>query len=169
MTALSLAAVNEVFVPIPDIAIVPATPAHVRELTDHLRTQDRREIENYGISCDKGVWRTYKYGMSSKTAIIKDRVAACWGCGGTLLGQTGRPWLLTTDAIHFISPLRFAKIYQSEVYSMLGIFPHLENYVDAEYEGAIRLLSIVGFTIHDPQKIGNGMFRKFEMRAQNGY
>jgi len=63
------------------------------------------------------------------------------------LGQVGTPWLLTSDAVKNISPLKFTRIYQQEVGKMKRLFPVLENYVDAEYNGAIRLLKIVGFEL----------------------
>ena len=66
---------------------------------------------------------------------------------GTPFSEVGMPWLITTDEVYKINPLRFVKIYQAEVFRMLRIFDYLENYVDANYEAAIRLLSIVGFTI----------------------
>lgn len=164
MTAIALATTNEVYTPMPaEVSIIPATLSHVRELGETMRKADRREIEIYGISHHKGLWRTFKQGMRNKTALIDGEVAAMWGVCGTYLGDTGVPWLLTSEAVHKVSPLRFAREYQREVYEMMQYFDRLENYVDADYEGAIRLLSIVGFTIGDPEKLGNGMYRKFTM------
>jgi len=84
---------------------------------------------------------------------------------GVAMGNNALPWLLTAPCVKKISPLRFARIYQEEVISMLKIFKTLENYVDEEYSSAIRLLEIIGFILDEPQKIGVGMFRKFRMEA----
>lgn len=79
------------------------------------------------------------------------------------MGTVGIPWLITTPKVYRVSPLRFARLYQNEVRAMLNLFPRLENYVAVDYEEAIRLLSVVGFTIGEPERYGNGMFRKFSM------
>lgn len=148
------------------VVIVPTTAAHIRELTANLRAKDRLEIENYGFSASKGLWRSFKQGVFNKTALIDGRVAACWGCAGVLLGSKGQPWLLTSNEVYKISPLRFAKIYQREVYQMLNLFPYLENYVDSGYDEAVRLLQIIGFSLGEPEKLGNGRYRKFWLEAK---
>lgn len=163
-TQLTLASVTENFIVTkPEILIVPAIAAHIRELSQTIRDDDRKEIEIFGISCEKGLWRSFKTGLMNQTALIDGRVAAIWGCAGTYMGTVGQPWLLTSYEVEKISPLRFAKIYQKEVFKMLNLFPHLSNFVAADYEKAVRLLSIVGFTIGEPEKIGQGIYRKFEM------
>lgn len=161
MNALQLVSMNEDPVALPEIVIVPATPAHIRELSQTIREKDRAEIENYGFSCAKGLWRSYKQGLNNQTALINGKVAACWGVCGVYLGDVGQPWLLTSEEVYKISPLRFARIYQREVYAMLEVFSRLENYVCASYPEAIRLLSIIGFTIGEPEKLGNGNYRHF--------
>lgn len=146
-----------------DVTIIPTTDSHIRELSRNIRDDDKREIEAYGFSCAKGLWRSYKEGLGNRTALINGRVAACWGVGGIYMGAIGQPWLLTSYEVYKISPLRFARIYQKEVKSMLQIFPYLVNYVLADYDEAIRLLSIIGFEIAEPIKMGNGLYRKFSM------
>ena len=165
MSALSIATSNETPTMRPNLMILPATLEHVRELGETMREADRREIEIFGISYRQGLWRSYKQGMMNRTAIIDGKVAAMWGVGGSYMSDIGQPWLLTSHAIHKISPLRFAREYQREVYEMLKIFDKLENWVDNDYEGAIRLLSIVGFTIGEPEKMGNGIYRKFTLEG----
>jgi len=146
-----------------EVVIVPTTPFHICELANTMREKDKQEMENYGVHPSEGLWYSYKNGLGNMTAIIDGEVAAIWGVGGSYLGDVGSPWLLTSSAIHKISPLRFARYYQKEVLKMLDIFERLENYVDSSYEGAVRLLSIVGFTIGESEKIGNGLFSKFSL------
>lgn len=165
---LALAVYNEdVQMTSPIIEIVPTTIAHIRELGDTIREGDRREIESYGFSHHKGLWRSFKGGLNNKTALIDGRVAACWGCGGVYMGDKGQPWLLTSYEVYKISPLKFARIYQREVKNMLKLFPRLENYVDAQYDAAVRLLDIVGFTLEEPQALGNGLYRRFWMEKRD--
>lgn len=150
-----------------EISIFPATAAHVRELGEKLRAGDRHEIEIYGFPTNKALWRSFKGSFLRKTAFIDGEIAAMWGVGGAPGGLKGQPWLMTTDAVYKISPLRFAREYQREVLQMLRIFPVLVNYVDAEYNQAVRLLDIIGFNLSEPEPLGlrGAMFRKFEMKA----
>lgn len=163
MNGLRVAAVSDVVVSSPEVVIVSAAPAHIRELRETIREGDRKEIEGFGFTCAKGLWQSYKNGLMNKTGLIDGKVAAVWGVGGVYMGEIGQPWLLTSDEVRKISPLKFARIYQQEVIKMLELFPTLMNYVAADYPEAVRLLSIVGFDLGDPVKIGKGMYRKFEM------
>lgn len=147
------------------VEIVPTTAEHIRELRETIRDGDRKEIEAFGFSCMKGLWRSYKHGLRNRTGLIDGRVGAVWGVGGTYLGEVGQPWLMTSHEVRKISPLKFARIYQQEVKQMLEMFPKLMNIVAADYPEAIRLLSIVGFKIGEPERFGEGMYCKFEMVA----
>lgn len=146
---------------IPIINIVPSESWDVSKLRDNLRTEDVGEILRFGVSIQYALWRSYRRALIRKTAFINGQIAAMWGCGGAFLGNKGIVWLMTTPEVKKISPLKFTRIYQQEVAILLKTFKRLENYVDAEYDSAIRLLDIIGFTIEQPQRIGLGMYRKF--------
>lgn len=163
MSALRVASVSDAIISRPEVTIILASAAHIRELRETIRDGDRKEIESFGFTSAKGLWKSYKNGLMNQTGLIDGKVAAVWGVGGVYLGDVGQPWLLTSPEVYKISPLRFARIYQKEVIKMLELFPRLMNYVAADYPEAIRLLSIVGFQLAEPEKIGRGMFRKFEM------
>lgn len=149
------------------INIVPATSAHIRELSNTLRDADRREMEAFGFPSCKALWRSYKGSFLRKTALVDGEVAAIWGVGGVPMGLEGNPWLMTSVACERVSPLRFARIYQQQVQEMLRIFPRLVNWVDSEYDKAMRLLDIIGFTLHAPEPLGKygHKYCKFEMGA----
>jgi hypothetical protein len=85
-----------------------------------------------------------------------------WGVAGISLGIKGMPYLITSPLSETISPIKFAKIYTSQVKEMKKLFPVLENYVDASYTGAVRMLSLAGFRL-DPVTINNNDFFKFSM------
>lgn len=160
---MNVVSVSDALIIHPEVIIVDANSAHIRELRETIRDQDKHEIESYGFSCARGLWRSFRGGLMNKTALIDGRVAAIWGVGGTFMGETGQPWLMTSDEVRKISPLKFARLYKKEVDKMLELFPRLENYVSESYHESIRMLSIVGFTIGEPERVGNGMFRKFTL------
>lgn len=149
----------------PVVSIVESIGPHTVSLKDRLRPQDAQEILRFGITVQHALWYSYRNSLIRKTALIDGTVAAMWGCNGIFMGRVGTPWLLTSPEVHKVSPLKFTRIYQQEVVKMLKMFPRLENYVDAEYSGAIRLLEIIGFTVEEPQKMGTGMYRKFWIEA----
>lgn len=144
------------------IEIVPTEACHLQELKQNLRDADKKEIESFGISYGKALWRSYTRSLITRCALFDGKVAAVWGCSGVYMGEAGTPWLLTSEEVKKISPLRFARIYQEEVYDMLDLFPYLANYVDSRYTEAVRLLQIVGFKVGEPEEMRNGVFRKFE-------
>ena len=144
-----------------EIYIAKTTADHVRELRETIRPADRQEIESFGYTCGKALWRSFKRSLITKTGLIDGKVGAIWGCGGTILGYTGQPWLLTSSEVYKIPPRKFVQIYRYEIEELLQDFPKLENYVSASYDESIRLLKMVGFTIGEPEKFGKGIFRKF--------
>ncbi|MFA7278768.1 MAG: phage protein Gp13 family protein [Sterolibacterium sp.] len=149
------------------LAIVEALPIHVGELKESLRTQDADEILRFGVTIDQALWSSYRRSVMRKTALINGKVAAIWGVGGPFLGNIGQPWLITSNEVHKVSPLKFARIYQQEVDNMLKLFPKLVNWVDNDYTAAIRVLDIVGFTIEEPEPMGkyNAQYRKFSIEG----
>lgn len=144
------------------IKIVPTIKEHIAILGDNLREADLKEVMSIGLPLRKILWRTWKAAFFCKTAFVNGELAAVWGIGGAVLGNSVTPWLLTTPACEKISPLRFVRIYQREILEMLSLYPSLVNYVHADYNKAVRLLENSGFTLGDTESNG---FRRFEMRA----
>ncbi len=148
-----------------DIQITDTLPEHVLAIRDALQEDDKREISGYGVSCAKATWRTYKRAIWCRTALIDGIPAAFWGVAGIRFGNKGIPFLLTSHHVRKISPLKFTRIYQLQLRDMLKIYPKLENWVLSDYNEAVRLLQIVGFTIGEPQALGRHglMYSKFSM------
>lgn len=163
MASPQLIIYNELDMQTPEVSIVEAQGPHTLALKDNLRPQDADEIVRFGVTVQHALWYSYKNSLIRKTALIDGEVAAMWGCHGVFMGKTGVPWLLTAPEVKKISALKFTRIYQQEVMKMLKLFPRLENYVDAEYASAIRLLEIIGFTVEEPKVMGfaTGVYRKF--------
>jgi hypothetical protein len=143
----------------PCIKIVPAELPHLRAMEADMRDADRLEVTGLGVSVRKALWRAYRNSPVCKTAFVDGTVAAMWGVcvgmrgGVSLLGATGIPWLHTTAAVEKV-PVSFARIGKAELAAMLALYPRLENFVAAEYVGAIRFLTLLGFTIDEAKAVG---------------
>ena len=147
------------------LEIVPSTLEHIKELALNLRQADRQEALALGLDPAKATYFAYRSGLWRRTALIDNQVAAIWGVAGTPMGLIGQPFLITSPVCEAISPVKFARIYKQEVEVMKQLFPVLENYVDASYEGAVRMLRIAGFQLIGPDKVPpfNQYFYKFRM------
>lgn len=148
----------------PKVTLCTSTLEHVKDLYNNFRLKDQLECQRLGFQFDKALFYSFKHALIRRTALIDGRVAAMWGVVGTPLGLCGQPFLLTSPEVYKVSSFQFVKIYKKEVSAMLKIFPILENYVDAQYPEAVRLLEMTGFTIDrdNPHVTKNGdMFLKF--------
>lgn len=143
------------------VLIVDSEEHHAEELTKSLRENDKLEAVRIGLDPETAVLHSYNYGLYRKTGLITGKVAAMWGVMGTPIGIIGCPYLITGSEVYRISPIRFAKIYMKELKIMKSLFPVLENYVDASYIGAVRMLSLAGFKLEGPVMLNNNSFYKF--------
>jgi len=148
------------------IEIVPSEPGHVPILVRNLREADRREMTCLGHLPRRAVWRTYKQAVMRRTAFVNGELAAMWGVCGGFADRTAVPWLLTTPAAEVPGPRVFVETATEELEKMLQAFGHLQNYVDASYTRAVRLLKVLGFTIHNPEPLAptGALFRRFELK-----
>lgn len=145
--------------------IEEARPEHVRLLAPVMRADDVAELDAMGVSARRGLWRSWRVALIRRAAFVDDEIACIWGVGGSPLGQTGCPWLLTGPAVERAS-LAFVREARHEVASMLRLFPVLANYVPARYRRAVGFLALLGFTLADPVPMGprGELFHPFEMR-----
>lgn len=146
------------------VEVVDTTMSHIRELRKTLREADKKEAIAAGLDPMRACVYAFKQACWRRTGLIDDQPAAIWGVRGNLLGLVGQPYLITNTRVDLISPLKFAKIYIKEVQVMKKMFPVLENYVDASYTGACRMLSLAGFKL-DPITINNHEFYRFSMAS----
>lgn len=137
---------------------------HVYELVRTLRPEDRAECEALGFTPKEAVRRSYMGSVIRKVTLLDDKVAAGWGLWGTVLGQTGNPWLLTSTEVDR-APLHLASTYRREVKKMLTIYPMLENWCDSRYTKSLKLLKLVGFKVEAPAPFGpkGALFCRFHM------
>lgn len=148
-----------------EIEIKSSEIADVYELSKNLRQKDKEELVAMGYRPRTAVYYSFKHAVYRKTAFVDGRIAAMWGVCGCPLGIVGQPYLLTTKKFERPGALEITRLYKKEVSVMHQIFPVLENYVDYNYDDALRLLRLVGFTIHRPQPLGprNNMFCRYTM------
>lgn len=149
-----------------DYFVIDAIPSHTRLLALNLRADDAAELAALGASPARGVRRSYSRSVFRKTAFVDGHIAAMWGMGGPLLGDTGNPWLLTTPAVER-APFTMLREARAAVAEMLHVKPKLENRVDANYTRAIRFLEALGFEIEEAKPFGpkHHPFRRFYKEA----
>lgn len=129
------------------------------------RAEDHREVLRMGQGDPASVLR--RNIEASDIAIVFEKDGVPLGAAGicsTL--DVGHPWLIGTGALR-----RYPKAFLMETRRWLaevrGCYRILNNFVDAEYAGALRWLSWLGFTIGPPLPVGlrGALFCHVEMRC----
>lgn len=147
--------------------VVEPTPEQVEQFISDLRDDDRREVEALGAPVSQAIHVSIEGSQYLRAAIVEDgKVAALWGlAASTILSTKARPWCLTSNAIEGHTK-DFLKQSRHEVRHMLEAYPHLSNFVDARYTGAVKWLRWLGFTITETRELGpEGVpFHLFEQR-----
>lgn len=152
-----------------DIEIKDSTLQDVRDMRLNIRKEDDLECSRMGLDSHKAVYQSYRQAIVRKSAFIDGRLAAMWGVVGTPLSLIGRPYFITTYQALKASPISFARTYKKQVQELQGLFPLLENYVDATYTGAVKLLELAGFSVDkdNPIQTPHGdMFYKYSLESQ---
>lgn len=134
-------------------------------ISANLREKDQQEAINLGLNPVKGVFFSYRNGFLRRTVLLNDKPVAIFGVSGSPLGMVGYPYLITSKDVLNISPIKFSRIYKQQVEVMKNLYPYLENYVDASYEGACRMLSIAGFELTGPVSVNGSDFYRFHMKG----
>lgn len=149
------------------LEISAATQEHAEVLSRRLRQADVTEGLRLGVDPVSATIASFESSAMPRVVLVDGEVAAMWGASGDLGDRVGRPWFLTADACEKIHPVRFVRLYCSEVRRLIAQFPRLENYVDAQYTGAVRLISLAGFTLGpaEPYGVTQSLFRRFTMVA----
>lgn len=149
-------------------SVIRTTPEHIRELSAHMRAEDRLEAQRLGHEPHRLLFRSYKGSAYTRVGLVGSSVASIWGVYGNSLGHVGCPWLVTREGVNqLVCPIYFAKFYRSEVKVMREMFPLLENWVDSTYNDSVRLLQIIGFNMDDPKPHGKdgALFRRFWLQT----
>jgi len=138
--------------------------ADIYRLARNLRDGDRLEVTSLGTTPAEALRKSFKHAIFRRTALIEGQIAAVWGLGGSMLGDTGYPWLLTAPIIETL-PLSFVREARGQVWDMMSRKRRLEGLVAADYRCACRFLQVLGFTLDEPQPMPphKVKFRKFWM------
>ena len=128
-----------------------ATAADVTCLASRLRDSDVAEIRAAsGLAPTEGLRRSFDF--STHVWAVREiggRPIALWGVGPqSLVEGKGCPWLLAAEPFERLGP-SIARLSRPFLASILDIYPHLENRIDARHARAVRWLSWLGFTV-DP-------------------
>jgi hypothetical protein len=147
------------------VRIVQSTPDHAEALGRTMRARDALEVTRLGFEPHAVAYFGWRVSDFTRTALVDGQVAAIWGVVGN--ESVGVPWLLTAPPCEAVSALTFVRIYRAQAAEMLQLFPKLENYVDASYIAAVRLVELAGFTLDEAKPYGEmqSPFHRFEMVA----
>lgn len=148
-----------------EITILPTTVEHIRMLVADLRDDDLREIDKWGVTPFKGIWRAYRNSKECNSCFIGNRIMAIGGLNGSVLGFVGNPWLMTSTLVDEY-PLVFASLYRKELKKMLNQYHVLETFVDSCYAKSIKLMTIIGFKKREFVPTKNGILLRMEMASQ---
>lgn len=147
--------------------VVEVRPSDIKDvflLAANLRDADALEVRSLGVDPKRGIRDNFKSAMLRKTYLVNGEVAAMSGLCGSMLGDIGYPYLMTTKLVERV-PVSFVRLAREGIYEMLHHKLRLEGHVAADYRGACRLLEVLGFRLGKPETIGEGQFRKFFMVA----
>lgn len=146
----------------PRVIVVPSKIKDVYRLCANMRDRDRDEAIAAGADPKKSMRAQFKSGILRQTYFVDGELVAMSGLCGTLLADTGFPYLVTARGIERV-PVAFVKHAARAVDHMLMLRPRLEGYVLADYTGAVRLLEILGFQLGEPEPVkpSGALFRKF--------
>lgn len=144
-----------------------ATAADAEWIGGRLRSADRAEVEALGQIPERAPADSLRWSDAAWTGLIDGEVAMVFGCGGSLLADAGVVWALGTDLCtrHPREMLRFGRFW---IRKMLELFPVLENWCDARYEGSLRWLRAIGCEVGEPEPHGpnRALFCKLTIRKE---
>jgi len=134
----------------PRYQIIEARHEHVWKLARRLREEDRVFAAAAGFAPRDLLFRMWRDSPYRRAAIIDGRVAALWGCYGTLLSPTAEAWLMTGPEVERL-PIASIKEARRELATMLENKVELLTAVEARSQRAIGFARILGFKLEPPQ------------------
>ena len=147
--------------------VVEGTYEHALDLRDRLRDLDRRECMGQGMSLRRMMRRTFQSSLFTQAALSEGKCIAMWGMCGELVGVEGIPWLLTAPEVERF-PVAILREAKKAVAAMLDARPYLANYVLSDYKQAVKLVSLIGFSVDQPlwTSPAGDVYRRFWMKRE---
>ena len=130
----------------PNITIERTNPFHLREMSQAMSSDSIEIAKGLGTTPLRALWASYRKSVYCKSIFIGNEIVAIFGLAGSIFGDTGNPWLICAPAVEDY-PFRTAFVYKRELQEMQKMFPVLEEYVPADNEKSIRLLTLMGFKV----------------------
>lgn len=147
--------------------IRPATREDCLYLAEHLRPEDREELEHsLGLRVDYAILIAFRFSTENHAVVRDGRVVAIVGVGG-LPGKIGFPWMLATDELKDIRKT-FLRGCHALLQDILTRYPQLENHVWAKNAVHIQWLKWLGFRFDPPAPFGvnDELFLRFYMKDE---
>jgi hypothetical protein len=129
-------------------------PGDINALLANMRKKDIEECKAFGMSPGRALRRAVKSALYAKSAWLDGKIVAMWGVSGPVISEVGGAWMLTGNGVETI-PLTFVHIAMQELEEMHKYKKALTGHVAADYHEAVRLLSILGFSIARPRQVGH--------------
>lgn len=151
------------------ISLAPITQADEEELIRELLPADRDEILALGFDPAWGVRNSVAASIECVAFRGNGRLICLTGVTQpTALGDVYHPWLLGTELMLRV-PKELLKCSRTILDRWIAQFGHLENYVDARHERAIRWLAWLGadFTFIEKHGALRRPFYKFQFGEVN--
>ena len=131
--------------------MLPANRSALAHIAANMREADRAEVWAAGHRTPReALKRAMDLSAEAWLGYADNVPAVAWGVApASLLGETGVPWLLGTEAIER-HPLAFLRRCAGALDDLQRGFLVLRNLVDARNRLSIRWLGWLGFTIEPP-------------------
>lgn len=147
-----------------------ATPQHVEAMRGRIRQADQDEcMAASGVTAEEALLEGIRLTDYPVAALVDGEVVCVFGVRRlTILGATGIPWMLGTDALdrHARELLNLGRYYLGV---QMQTFRVLTNWVDARNTRSIRWLRKLGFQVFEPEPYGKAglPFCRFVMEAKH--
>lgn len=145
-----------------EVRVVPFTiPADVHFVADHLRAEDKRELETAtGLTAHEAVFASWASSELTYVAHIDGLPAVVFG-----VAPGGVIWLVGTDAIGpaALPVFRLSKLC---VGALLDHYGALHNVADIRNHLHLRWLKLLGFTLGPLVDVNGQPFRQFYMKKK---
>lgn len=145
--------------------ILPATEAHCLALAERMRPADAREVMRSGGNTPvDAVVLSMQASQEAWAALEDGAVLAVFGV--VPLAGVGVCWSLTSTEVD-ARPLTFWRASKEVIRDLRTRWPHLFNFIDADYDAAIRWARRLGFSVSEPVPFGVAQlpFCRVELRS----
>jgi len=136
--------------------VVPAELPHAYALARNLRDDDIAELAMIGLTPRAGVRKCFRNSIAAFAGFVDGELIGMYGIGGTLMGETGYPWMLSSCAMDRL-PLRIrlsvVRHAQEELVGMLNRYRRVEINIPATLPHALKLARVLGFKVGEAYQV----------------